>query len=107
MTEKLSPPNPSKPSTQEKGLDRLFAYCNPQQVREFSPERRSMRIGGHSTTIRLERAYWTVLEEMALEEATPLPALITRIAEHCLNANDKNLASCLRVVCLKYINIGN
>lgn len=86
-------------------LERLFAYCNPNQVREFTPERRSMRISGHSTTIRLERAYWTVLEEMAGEENVPLPALITRIAEHCLSTNDKNLASCLRVVCLKYINI--
>jgi len=32
-------------------------------------------------------------------------ALITRIHDHCLVANQKNLASCLRVVCLKYINV--
>lgn len=88
-------------------LDRLFSYCNPEQTHEFAPIRRSMRIGGHSTTIRLERAYWTVLEEMAREEDSTLPALITRIAQHCLNTNDKNLASCLRVVCLKYINISS
>lgn len=86
-------------------LERLFSYCNPEQTQEFAPIRRSIRIGGHSTTIRLERAYWTVLEEMAREEGASLPALITRIAEHCLNTNDKNLASCLRVVCLKYVNL--
>jgi predicted DNA-binding ribbon-helix-helix protein len=105
MTSKASPSVLSRAAPQEGALDRLFAYCNPEQVREFTPQRRSMRIGGHSTTIRLERAYWTVLEEMASEEGIPLPALITKIAEHCLSTNDKNLASCLRVVCLKYINI--
>ncbi len=102
---KTSPLLAPKNVTPESPLSRLFAYCNPDQVREFSPERRSLRIGGHSTTIRLERAYWTVLEEMAREEDLPLPALITKIADHCLTTNDKNLASCLRVVCLKYINI--
>lgn len=106
MTPKLSLPGLSKSvAVDSRPLERLFAYCNPDQVREFTPLRRSMRIGGHSTTIRLERAYWTVLEEMADEEGIALPALITRIAEHCLTTNDKNLASCLRVVCLKYINI--
>lgn len=87
-------------------LDRLFSFCNAEQVREYIPEKRSIRIHGHSTTIRLERAFWTVLDEMARDEGVAVSALIARIHDHCLVNNDKNLASCLRVVCLKYINLG-
>ncbi len=31
--------------------------------------------------------------------------VIQKIADQCLAANDKNLASRLRVICLKYLNI--
>lgn len=87
-------------------LARLFGLCSPEQQREYIPEKRSFRIHGHSTTVRLERAFWTVLEELAREEGIGVGALITRIHDHCLVTNDKNLSSCLRVVCLKYINLG-
>ncbi|CAA7624828.1 conserved hypothetical protein [Magnetospirillum sp. LM-5] len=86
-------------------LARLFGLCNSEQAREYAPEKRSIRIHGHSTTIRLERAFWTVLEEMARDEGVTANALIARVHDHCLINNDKNLASCLRVVCLKYINL--
>jgi predicted DNA-binding ribbon-helix-helix protein len=89
----------------QKPLDRLFSLCNVEMFREFESERRSMRLHGHSTTIRLERAYWSVLGILAAEEDITVAALVTRIHDHCQIANDKNLASCLRVVCLKYINI--
>jgi len=90
---------------QEKPLSRLFGLCNVDQQMEFQPVRRSLRIHGHSTTIRLERAYWTVLEMLAGEEGITVAALVTKIHDHCQVANEKNLASCLRVVCLKFINI--
>lgn len=89
----------------ETPLSRLFALCNVEQQQEFVPERRSFRIHGHSTTIRLERAYWTVLELLAGEENMTVSSLVTRIHDHCQIANEKNLASCLRVVCLKFINV--
>jgi len=88
-----------------KPLSRLFALCNVDQQKEFAPERRSFRIHGHSTTIRLERAFWTVLELLANEEEVTVSSLVTRIHDHCQIANEKNLASCLRVVCLKFINV--
>lgn len=96
----------AEPVTAASPLTRMLSLCSPEQFREFIPEKRSLRIHGHSTTIRLERAFWTVLEEMAREEGESIGALIARIHEHCLVTNDKNLASCLRVVCLKYINLG-
>ena len=86
-------------------LGHMFNACTTDQISEFIPEKRGFRIHGHSTTVRLERAFWTVLELMASEQNLLLPELIERIHDHCLVANDKNLASCLRVICLKYINV--
>jgi len=42
---------------------------------------------------------------MADNRNVSLPMLIETIHDQCMIANDKNLASCLRVICLKYINI--
>ncbi|MCW8917021.1 MAG: ribbon-helix-helix domain-containing protein [Magnetovibrio sp.] len=88
-------------------LNQLFGLCSTgNQDTEFLPERRSLRIHGHSTTIRLERAFWNVLEELAASESVTVASIVTKIYDHCQVANQKNLASCLRVVCLKFINIG-
>lgn len=86
-------------------LDHMFNACTTDQISEFVPEKRGFRIHGHSTTIRLERAFWNVLEVMAQDQCTTLPELIERIYDGCLVANDKNLASCLRVICMKFVNV--
>lgn len=86
-------------------LDHMFSSCTTSQISEFVPEKRGFRIHGHSTTISLERAFWNVLEDMARESKLPLPRLIEKVHDGCLVANDKNIASCLRVICLKYLNV--
>lgn len=86
-------------------LSHIFQACSTDQIKEFIPEKRGFRIHGHSTTIRLEAAYWSVVEEMAREENMTVSQLVEAIHDTCLVANDKNLASCLRVICLKYINL--
>ena len=86
-------------------LDHMFSACTTSQISEFIPEKRGFRIHGHSTTISLERAFWNVLDEMAAESNLALPRLIERVHDGCLVANDKNIASCLRVICLKYLNV--
>ncbi len=86
-------------------LDHMFSSCSTDQIHDFVQERRGFRIHGHSTSIRLERAFWSVIELIASEQDMTLPELITRIHDQCLVANDKNIASCLRVICVKYMNI--
>lgn len=82
-------------------LDSLFAVCGTDETEAtFSPDRRSIRIHGHSTTIRLERAFWESLERLADEEGTTIASLITSVHDHCPQMNTRNLASCLRVICL-------
>ncbi len=97
---------PSGSASRETGLARLFGQCGPVQARKFyAPVRRSFRIHGHSTTIRLEQAFWETLEIIAEEEGLTVAALMNRIHDHCQIANERNLASCLRVICLKFIEI--
>ncbi len=86
-------------------LDHIFIACTTNQIGEFIPEKRSFRIHGHSTTIRLERAFWSVVDLMADDFDLAVPQLIERIVDQCIVANDKNVASCLRVICLKYLNV--
>ena len=86
-------------------LEHMFNACTTDQIQEFIPEKRGFRIHGHSTSLRLERAFWNVLEWMAENRNVSLPELIESIHDKCMIANDKNLASCLRVICLKYINV--
>ena len=108
MSSALSADRPGSPAavlTGDTPLARMLSLCNMNQTPEYVPEKRSIRIHGHSTTLRLERAFWSTLELIAEEEGSTVAGLITRIHDHCLFANDKNLASCLRVVCLKYVNL--
>ena len=86
-------------------MDHMFNACTPAQISEFIPEKRGFRIYGHSTTVSLERAFWNVLESMACECHLTMPRLLEYVLDNCLVANDKNLSSCLRVICLKYLNI--
>src|SRR5689334_21420312 len=43
----------------------LFAH---QPQRDYASQTRSLRIAGHSTSIRLEMAFWDTLEEIAAKE---------------------------------------
>lgn len=81
-------------------LDHMFDACTTSQISEFIPEKRGIRLHGHSTTVALERAFWNVLDAMAEECQLSVPRLIERVLDGCLVANDKNLSSCLRVICL-------
>ena len=104
-----APTSPELPHHGEAGrrpsLDTIFSLCNGEPRGEYTPEKRSFRIHGHSTTLSIERAFWSVLELIAETEATTVAGLITRIHDHCQFVNDRNLASCLRVVCLKYVSL--
>lgn len=45
-----------------------------QDRKGYQPVTRSIRLGGHSTSIRLENAYWEILDEIAAahtERAAP------------------------------------
>ena len=65
---------------------------------------RSLRIGGHCTSIRLEKSFWETLEEIAASEGMSLARLLTTLHHEVLDLHGevKNFASLLRCACLVY-----
>jgi predicted DNA-binding ribbon-helix-helix protein len=79
----------------------LFAH---QPQRDYESQTRSLRIGGHSTSIRLEMAFWDTLAEIAAKEGMSLAKFVTTLYGEVLDHHGevKNFASLLRCSCLIY-----
>lgn len=79
----------------------LFAH---QPQRDYESQTRSLRIDGHSTSIRLEMAFWDRLEEIASKEDMSLAKFLTRLHSEVLDHHGEvhNFASLLRCSCLIY-----
>ena len=67
-------------------------------VHYHSPQKRSVMIAGHATSISLEPVFWEALREAAAAETLPLNALVARIdAERVTARSPANLGSAIRV----------
>jgi predicted DNA-binding ribbon-helix-helix protein len=79
----------------------LFAH---QPRRNYESQTRSLRIDGHSTSIRLELSFWDTLEEIAAKEDLSLAKFLTRLHSEVLehSGDVHNFASLLRCSCLIY-----
>ena len=79
----------------------LFAH---QAQRDYESQTRSLRMGGHSTSIRLEMSFWDTLEEIAAKEGMSLAKFLTTLHDEVLDHHGevKNFASLLRCSCLIY-----
>ena len=80
---------------------KIFATQSPDR---WSQETRSVRLAGHSTSIRLEAAFWEILEEIAAAQEMSLPRFLTVLHDEVLEFQGevKNFASLLRCACLTY-----
>jgi len=78
---------------------RVFASQDPDG---YVVETRSVRLSGQCTSIRLERAFWTILEEIAAEDGTSLPRFLAKLHDEVVEARGEvgNFASVLRCCCL-------
>ena len=79
----------------------LFAH---QPQRDYESQTRSLRIGGHCTSIRLELSFWDTLEEIAAKQGMGVPKFLTTLYYEVLDHHGevKNFASLLRCSCLIY-----
>ncbi|ANH08291.1 ribbon-helix-helix domain-containing protein [Shinella granuli] len=70
----------------------------------FTKINRSIRIAGHSTSVRLESAFWDVLEDIASREGLSTAQLISVLYHEALDKHGclASLASMLRTVCVIY-----
>ncbi len=59
----------------------------------MGPQKRSLTIAGHSTSLTLESVFWTALHEAASAEGKSLAGLVAEIDE----ARTTNLSSAVRV----------
>ena len=77
----------------------LFASQNPDS---YVYETRSIRLNGQSTSIRLERMFWNILEQIAAREGLSVPSFISTLHNEVLLmwGPVPNFTSHLRCICL-------
>jgi predicted DNA-binding ribbon-helix-helix protein len=77
----------------------LFASQSPDS---YAFETRSIRLNGQSTSIRLEKAFWEILEEIAADEGMSVPRFISTLHQEILLLRGEvpNFTSHLRCICL-------
>ncbi|WP_235818493.1 ribbon-helix-helix domain-containing protein [Brucella grignonensis] len=80
----------------------MFAEIDPQF---YESQIRSVRLNGHSTSVRLEVLFWNILDEIAREENNTIGRFLSRLHNEVLHFNGEasNFTSLLRCACLRYI----
>ena len=84
----------------------MCKFLTDRHAEEFRAVSRSIRIHGHSTSLRLEACFWRTLDDFARDEGLTTPKLIENLHAEAANllqeAEDAalNLASVLRTACL-------
>ncbi|MDK1492865.1 ribbon-helix-helix domain-containing protein [Sinorhizobium sp. 7-81] len=84
----------------------IYAGQNPERYR---PINRSVRIGGHSTSIQLEAAFWVLIDEIAEKQGLSTARFLSTLYDEALelNASISNFSSLLRTSCLIYLMNGD
>ena len=87
---------------EEKTMCQIFAGQDPANYECIT---RSVRLDGHATSIRLESAFWDILEELAASQEKSLPRFISTLYDEVLELHGKvsNFASLLRICCVLYL----
>jgi len=79
----------------------IFAGQDPASYDSIT---RSIRLNGQSTSIRLEAAFWAVLEDIAEAEGVSVAQFISTLHSEVLElyGEARNFTSLLRCACLKH-----
>ncbi|TIC86950.1 ribbon-helix-helix domain-containing protein [Crenobacter intestini] len=80
----------------------LYASTDPSL---YEVQSRSLRLQGQVTSVRLERRFWQLLDEMADGEGRKTSSFIAELQSEVTQRRGEvgNLASLLRVVCTTYL----
>jgi predicted DNA-binding ribbon-helix-helix protein len=80
----------------------IFASLPPES---YAFQTRSMRIGRHSTSIRLETVFWDILDDLAAQEGISVGKFITTLHDEVMELHGEvgNFASLLRCACLLHL----
>jgi predicted DNA-binding ribbon-helix-helix protein len=68
---------------------------------------RNLRLNGQSTSIRLERSFWEIIDSMARSEGVSTPLFLSTLQSEVIEIHGeaKNFTSLLRCACIKKIQI--
>ena len=72
---------------------------------DYAFQTRSVRLGGHATSIRLEAMFWAILDEVAARQNVTLGRFLSKLHDESMALDDAaphNFASLLRCACLTY-----
>ncbi|MBL8587703.1 MAG: ribbon-helix-helix domain-containing protein [Methylobacteriaceae bacterium] len=71
----------------------------------YDQQTRSVRLGGHVTSIRLEAAFWRILEDIAAQQDVSFGRFLSKLHDEVLEfrGGAPNFASLLRCACLTYV----
>ncbi|APZ53172.1 ribbon-helix-helix domain-containing protein [Salipiger abyssi] len=80
----------------------VFTGQDPQR---YASETRRLRLNGQSTSIRLENAFWAILDEIAAREGVSTPAFLSTLHAEVLEqrGEPENFTSLLRCACLAFV----
>ncbi len=85
---------------------RIYAGQDPGR---YEPETRHLRLNGQSTSLRLEGAFWSILDQIAAGEGVSTPAFISKLHDEVLllHGEARNFSSVLRCACLVWLESRN
>ena len=76
-----------------------------QDPRRYESVTRRLRLNGQSTSIRLERLFWAILDEIAQAEGVTTPTFVSKLHSEVLDqkGEPKNFTSLLRCACVVFV----
>lgn len=82
----------------------VFAGQDPDR---YASTTRRLRLNGQSTSIRLENAYWKVIDKIAKNDDMTTPVFISTLHSEVLELRGEpvNFTSLLRCACLKFMEL--
>lgn len=80
----------------------VFSGQDPQRYEQIT---RRLRLNGQSTSIRLERTFWGILDDLAAAEGMTTPGFMSRLHTEVLQQHGEpvNFSSLLRCCCLIHL----
>lgn len=82
----------------------VFAGQDPKR---YTSQTRRLRLNGQSTSIRLENAFWDIIDKIAERDGVSTPIFISTLHSEVLEQRGEpsNFTSLLRCACLKFMEI--
>lgn len=82
----------------------IFAGQDPER---YASKTRRLRLNGQSTSIRLENAFWAILDQIAERDGMSTPVFLSTLHAEVLElrGEPENFTSLLRCACLKFLEV--